>query len=172
MADWVTLARIARPRGVRGEVIADGDTANPEKLLEFRLIHLFPPGDKVELESAWVHSGRLVLKLRGINSMTDAERLRNCELRIPLEDRPPAGEGEYYFADLVGCRLIERATGEDEGEVIGWQDCGGPVVLEVKRPGAEEPMLVPFAKAICQEVDLAGRRILVNLPQGLKELEP
>lgn len=171
MSGWLTLARIARPRGIRGEVISDGP-GDPDQLLGFPRLYLFPPGEPAELESVWMHDGRLVLKFRGCDSMNDAEKLRGAEVRIPLEDRPPAEDGEYYFADLVGCRLIERATGNDAGEVTGWQNFGGPVLLEVARPGAKEPMLVPFAKSICVEVDLAGRRILVDLPEGLKELEP
>lgn len=168
----MSLARVARPRGVRGEVIADGGIENPERLLQFPRTYLFPPGEPVKLESAWVHDGRLVLKFRGIDSRNAAEALRDAELRIPLEDRPEPEAGEYYLADLVGCRLVDRASGRDEGEVVAWQELGGPVVLEVQRPGAEGPMLVPFAKAICREIDLAGRRILVDLPGGLKELQP
>ncbi len=166
------LARIARPRGVRGEVVADGPMESPDRLLGFPRLYLFPPGEPVKLERAWMHEGRLVLKFEGVDSRNDCERLRNAELRIPLEDRPATAEGEYYYSDLVGCRLIDRATGRDEGEVTSWQEGGGPVLLEVRREGAKEPMLVPFAQAICEEVDLAGRRIFVHLPDGLKDLEP
>jgi ribosomal 30S subunit maturation factor RimM len=70
---------------------------------------------------------------------------------------------------LVGCKLIDRATGELLGEVAGVRESGGPVLLEVPREGAD-PMLVPFAKAICVEIDPAGRRIVVDLPEGLKDL--
>lgn len=170
MPEWFTLARIARPRGLKGEVVADGPAEDPAGFLRFPRVHLFPPGDRVELEAVWVHDGRLVLKFRGVDSMSDAERLRGCEVRIPMEDRPPPPNGEYYFEDLLGCRVSKRGSGVEVGVVSNWMDCGGPVLLEVERPG-REPLLVPLVKAICLEVDTAARRIVVELPEGLEELE-
>ncbi len=70
----------------------------------------------------------------------------------------------------MGCEVVERATGERLGQVSGWQEHGGPPLLEVRQSEAEEPLLIPFAKAICTEIDLEGRRIVVDLPPGLREL--
>jgi 16S rRNA processing protein RimM len=166
---WFTLARIARPRGTHGEMAADGPVDDPERLLRFPRVFVFPPGGQVRVESVWVHDGRLVVKLEGVDSIGDAERFRNAEIRIPKEDRPPPPNGEYYLEDLEGCRVVRAGSGEELGVVTGWMDCGGPVVLEVERSG-KEPLLVPLAKAICKEVDVEAQRIVADLPEGLEEL--
>ena len=67
-------------------------------------------------------------------------------------------EGEYYQSDLVGCEVVERASGELVGQVKGWQDCGGPALLEIDGVDGKE-ILVPFAGSICVEIDTAARRI-------------
>ena len=123
---------------------------------------------QAEIESVWDHRGRLVFKFRGVDSITDAEALAGAEVRIPFEARRPLEENEYYQTDLVGCEVVERATGRRLGVVSGWKECGGPPLLEVEREG--EPLLIPFARAICVEIDAAGRRIAVDLPEGLAEL--
>jgi 16S rRNA processing protein RimM len=111
----------------------------------------------------------LVFKFRGIDSIADAEPLRGAELRIPREHRAPLPEGEYYQSDLVGCEVVDRNSGEKLGVVTGWREYGGPPLLEVN-VGQGEPQLVPFAGAICVGIDVPGRRIVVDLPEGLLDL--
>jgi 16S rRNA processing protein RimM len=150
-------------------------TSGPERFQQVREVWLFgaaaAPGDArpVEIESVWEHRGRLVFKFRGFDSISDAERLTGAEVRMPLEERAPAAEGEYYQSDLVGCELIDRRSGEKIGIVTGWQDNGGPPLLEVD-VGRSGPALVPFARAICTLIDVSGRRILADLPEGLLDL--
>jgi 16S rRNA processing protein RimM len=121
-----------------------------------------------EIESVWEQKGRLIFKFRGIDSIDDAEKLRGAEVRLPIEERLPLQEGEYYQTDLIGCGMIDRGSGERLGVVTGLQEYGGPLLLEVETPG--EPLLVPFARAICVEIDVANRRILADLPEGLLDL--
>lgn len=123
---------------------------------------------QAEIESVWEHRGGLVFKFRGVDSISDAEALEGAEVRIPFEARRKLDENEYYQDDLVGCEVVERATGRKLGVVSGWREYGGPPLLEVEREG--EPLLIPFARAICVEIDPAGRRISVELPEGLAEL--
>lgn len=77
--------------------------------------------------------------------------------------------GEYYQSDLIGCAVFDRATGDSIGTVAAFQEIGAPV-LEVSGGAGSEPLLIPFARAICVEIDIEGRRIVVDLPEGLKEL--
>ena len=138
-------------------------------------VFLFGPEEAVAgsgpltVEEVWEHQGRLVVKFRGVDSISDADRLRGQELRIPRERRLPAPEGAYHFADLIGCRMESRATGEFVGVVEGWMETGGPVIITVRSPEDEE-ILVPFARSIFQEVDTEARRIRVDLPDGLVDL--
>jgi 16S rRNA processing protein RimM len=116
------------------------------------------------VEKAWFHDGVLIFKFAGIDTISDAESLRGAEVRVPLEDRAELEPGEYFQSDLIGCEVVERSTGQSLGRVADWADAGsGLLVLE---SGA----LIPFARSICVEIDLAGRRILADLPEGLKEL--
>jgi 16S rRNA processing protein RimM len=168
VSDWVTVATIVRPRGLKGEVMAEAGDWTGEDLLEFPTLVLCPGERPVELEEAWPHQGRLVLKFREIDSVEQAEKLRNAELCIPRKDRPAPPEGEFFFSDLTGCSVIDIKTGEELGVVTDCQEYGGPLILEVKCGDRE--MLIPFANAICKRVDVANKRIEVDLPEGLKEL--
>jgi 16S rRNA processing protein RimM len=111
----------------------------------------------------------VVFKFRGVDTISEAERLRGREVRIPLASRLVLPPGEYYQSDLVGCEVVERATGAPVGRVRKWQEAGGPALLEVEGVSGEE-ILVPFASSICVEIDVERRRILVDLPEGLKDL--
>ncbi|MGH9632777.1 MAG: ribosome maturation factor RimM [Bryobacteraceae bacterium] len=170
--DWVTLARLVRPRGIRGELIADNFGSAPERYEALKRVHLFPPdgscpGERVvEIEWVRAHQGRLIFKLRGVDSIPAAEAFRNFEVRIPLEERPPAPEGEYYHSDLIGCEVVEK-DGTTVGEVEGWQELGATGLLKVK---GETEILIPFARNICIAIDVEARRIVVDLPEGLKDL--
>jgi 16S rRNA processing protein RimM len=172
---WVAIAVLIGPRGNRGEVEAIQLTSHPERFGRVSEVYLFDGGNLaselrcVEVEEAWEYRGRVVFKFRGVDTISEAECLRGREVRIPLASRLPLPPGEYYQSDLVGCEVIERATGARVGRVRKWQEAGGPALLEVEGVNGEE-ILVPFASAICVEIDVERRRILVDLPEGLKDL--
>lgn len=167
---------LGRVWGRRGELFAVSLTGGAERFEDVREVFLFgAPGARGEerpvgLESVWEHRGGLIFKFLGVDSISEAEPLQGAEVRIPVEARRKLPEGEYFQSDLVGCEVVERASGERVGVVTGWQEYGGPALMEVKE-GEGEPLLIPFARSICVEIDVAGRRILVDLPEGLKDLE-
>jgi 16S rRNA processing protein RimM len=163
-ADWVTVAVLGRARGIRGEVTAFA-LSKPERYQNLREVFLYPEGSRREVESAWFHDNRLILKFRGVDTMSDAERLAGCEVRVPLGERIPLEPGEYFESDLIGCEVVERDGGASLGRVTALQDAGGSGVLEV-----EGGLLIPFARAICVAIEPEARRIVVDLPAGLKEL--
>jgi len=163
-ADWVTVALLGRARGIRGEVTAIS-FSKPERYQSLREVFLFPEGSRREVESAWFHDNRLILKFRGVDTMSDAERLAGCEVRVPRSERVPLEPGEYFESDLIGCEVVERDGGASLGRVTALQDAGGSGVLEV-----EGGLLIPFARAICVAIEPEARRIVVDLPEGLKEL--
>jgi 16S rRNA processing protein RimM len=163
---WVTVAVLGKTRGIRGEVTAVPLSGKPDRFGHLRQAHLFPAAgapQPVEVESSWFHDRTLILKFRGIDSISDAEPLAGAELCVPLSERVALDSGEYFQSDLVGCEVVERRTGESLGRVSAWQDAGGAGLLEL-----DGGLLIPFAHAICVEIDLAARRIGVDLPEGLK----
>ena len=162
--DWITVAILGRARGIRGEITAIA-LSKPERYESLREVYLFPDGSRHEIESAWFHDNRLILKFRGVDTMSDAESLNGCEVRVPRAARIELDPGEYFESDLIGCEVVERDSGASLGHVIALRDGGSSGVLEV-----EGGLLIPFAREICVAIEPESRRIVVNLPAGLKEL--
>ena len=159
------------PQGRRGEVAAELHTSFPERFAErTELSGLAKDGSRRELalEEHWFHNGMVILKFAGVESISDAERLAGMELQIPAEQRAPLEAGEAYVSDLVGCEV------EDRGNVVGTVadvqfGAGEAPLLVVKR--GEQEVLVPFAEAFLRNVNLAGRRLEFELPEGLLEVQ-
>jgi len=169
--DTVVVADLLRPRGNRGELLAVSQTDVPDRLptLKAALVRLADGSElPVAIESAWPHKEHWVLKFAGIDSISDADRFRGSELRVRLEERGRLADGEYFQSDLIGCAVVDKASGRSLGTVRGWQQFGGPPLMELQMEGRE--VLVPFVPPICQEVDVAGKKIVVDLPEGLLEL--
>ena len=170
---FVTIARIIRPRGNRGEVVAEDLSGAPERIESTREVSLLSSDGSQRdavMERAWRHKGRLVLKLAGVDSITEAEVLRGCEVQIPEVELGPPPEGEYFLDDLVGCTVIEVDGGRMIGKVTDVLEPGGSLLLEVRSAGRE--VLVPFVNEICREVDVEQKEIRVRLPEGLEDLNP
>jgi 16S rRNA processing protein RimM len=167
---WVAIARLGRAWGNRGELAATSLTSRPERFQQLTKVFLFreeaPLGEgAMRVEAVWEHGREWVFKFQGVDTISAAESLENAEVRIPWEERLSVAEGEHYLSDLMGCEVRERATGEVLGTVTGWQDAGGPGLLEIGNQ-----LLVPFARSICVEIDTRAKRIWVNLPEGLRDL--
>jgi 16S rRNA processing protein RimM len=158
------VAVLGKSRGNRGEVTAEPFSSKAERYACLKRVYLFGTGQAADVERVWFHDGTLIFKFAGIDTITDAESLRGAEVRVPLEDRAALDPGEYFQSDLIGCEVVERSNGQSLGRVVDWADAGsGLLVLE---SGA----LIPFAHSICVEIDPAGKKIMVELPAGLKEL--
>ena len=126
-------------------------------------------GAAMDVERVWFHGDRVVFKFKGVDSISDAERLEGAEVCIPKEQRLALPEGEYFESDLIGCEVVDPA-GRILGAVEDLQECGGPPLLAVRTPEGRE-LLIPFAKSICVEIDVAAKRIRVELPEGLDNLD-
>jgi 16S rRNA processing protein RimM len=180
---WVWLARICRPQGRKGEVFADILTDFPEKFAERRRLWLVAadPGKaasavasaprEVELIAHWLHKGGVVLHFAGVDSISAAEALTGLAVAIPHAERAALGQDEAYIADLIGCLLVDVAHAEPVpvGEIEDVDRAAGPVALLVVR-GAQDEVLVPFAKSYLRKIDLEARRVEMALPEGLIDL--
>lgn len=168
MSDLVAVARIAKPRGLKGEVVADILTDFPERFDGLKTVIAVMPDEsrhELTLENHWFQSGRMVLKFAGFNSIEDGETLRNAEICVPESDAVELDEGEYFDWQLAGCRVVSVA-GEDIGKVRELMRTGATEILVVD---GEKEYLIPFAKAICTEVDIEKGIILIDPPEGLLE---
>jgi len=169
-ADMAVVGVIARAHGRRGEVIVNPETDFPER--RFRPgADLFAGREgivrQVRVTSMRLQHGRPVLGLDGVSTRTDAEALAGCELRVPAGDLKPLPDGSFYRHDLVGCHVETRA-GQPVGVVRRVDDAGGGGWLVVDEGSGE--ILIPLAAEICVSIDLDARKIVVNPPDGLLEL--
>jgi 16S rRNA processing protein RimM len=169
--EGVTLARIVRPHGLRGEVAAEIFTDFPERLAALKRVWLSdgrtPPRPVASL-ACRLHNGQAIFLLEGSHSIDDAERLRGLEIQVPLSERVKLDAGRYFFTDLIGCEVIEAGAAAPLGRVGDVQQTGASAYLLAVETAAGE-LLIPFAAHICTEIDLAARRIVVSLPEGLRE---
>ena len=170
---YLTIARITRPRGNRGEVAAMNLVGDLGCFERGRRLQLCLPDTTrldLEVERAWEHNGRLILKFAGFDTIPDAERLRMAKARLAKDDLKPPEEGEYFVDDLLGCRLVEESTGRDLGVIEDVYEPPGDVLLLSVMDRSRRELLVPFVEEICPEVDIDSRRILARLPLGMEEL--
>lgn len=148
---------------------AEIHTDVPDRFVEgMRLLALGEDGSRRELklEEIWPHKGHLVLKFEGIDSISDAEPLIGCELQVPRTERAQLEAGWTYVSDLVGCAVFD---GERE---IG-------VLCDVQPGAGEAPLLIvkgdkeyeiPFAEVYLKSVDVEGKRITLELPEGMLDV--
>lgn len=176
----VTLARILRPRGLRGEVAAEILTDFPERLTKLKTVFVWDgrSGPRpLRVRKCWLspsHGGQAIFHFEGVHSIEQAEKMRGLEVQVPLEERVKLQQGRYYVSELIGCEVFERAAlaapEEKIGAVRDVQFTGAAPLLTVDTPRGD--LLIPLATEICTRVDTKARRIEVRLPEGLRELNP
>ena len=119
----LTLARVLRPWGRRGEVAAEILTDFPQRLTAIRNAWLYDghkPPRAVRILSCRIHLGQAIFHFAGADSINDAELLRGLEVQVPLAERVPIAAGQYYISELVGCMVWEQgAAVASEREVAG-----------------------------------------------------
>ena len=165
---WVTIAVLGKTRGNRGEITAFPLSSKLERFESLSEVFLFGSGESRKVESTWFHNGTLIFKFQGVDSISDAELLSGAEVRVPVSERVALEEGEFFQDDLIGCEVTDRGTGESLGPVTAFEDGGGPGLLVIGK--GNDALLIPFTRSICVEIDPSARRIVVDLPEGLKDL--
>ncbi len=171
---WLTVARITKTQGRRGEVAAQILTNFPQALAERAEVFLWDgrvQPTPAQVEKTWFHKKYLIFKFSGCDSISAAQELVGREIQIPRAVAAPLPEASYYFDDLVGCRVVEAATGVELGSVRAVQDDSGAVRLVVETPEGKE-LLIPFAQEFCPRIAPEEKLIEVTLPAGLRDLNP
>jgi 16S rRNA processing protein RimM len=168
--DMVLVGRVARPHGLHGQVIVNPETDFVEE--RFRagatMWTRSAQGDEqLTLTSARVQNGRPVIGLEGFSSIEDVQRLAGLELRVPEAALQPLEPGMYYHHQLIGCE-VETVDGERVGEVVRVNGGAAGSVLEVEGPRGE--VLIPLVVEICVEIDVASKRIRIDPPEGLLDV--
>lgn len=195
---WVPIARLLRAQGRRGELLADPLSDLPDIFAAGRELVLAAPNTSTPAPNATTlrieehffptgkNAGRVVLKLSGCDSITDAEALAGQQILLPADQLPTLDPDTFFVGDLVGCTLFNAAI--PIGTVVDIEFATGPdgrtrledaapllavqlIAVQLTRPDPSlsppEPILIPFVRAWLDAVDIPARRITMHLPEGL-----
>jgi 16S rRNA processing protein RimM len=186
---WVVLAHLLRPQGRKGELLAELLTDFPERFGEQNRVYLAAAGfsgpisDAREMNamSHWLptgkNQGRIVLHFAGVDSISEAEKLRGLDVIVPAEERVPLDDDSNYISDLIGCTVYDGATAVGVIEDVQFPttpdgsrrlDEAAPLLFVSSPDGSE--ILIPFIKAFLITVNIAEKRIDMKLPHGLTEI--
>jgi 16S rRNA processing protein RimM len=172
-ARWEEMAlvgRIARPHGIRGQVIINPETDFPDERFQPGAELFVERGGRLEalvVTAARFHRERPIVGFSGVETMNEAEALAGRELRVPIDRLTTLPPDTFYRHDLVGCQVTTR-----DGRVVGpVRDVEGALTgsrLVVDGPAGE--VLIPLVATICIEVEPAAKRIVIDPPEGLLEV--
>ena len=169
----IAIGVIRKAHGVRGEASVEPWTDSADRFAELKSVTLVSPDDsrtrEVAIESMREHQGRALLKFSDIESPEELRELHNWTVEIPEAQARELEEDEYFLHDLVGLTLIDT-DGNERGVVTETYEGGGGILLSVRKADGRTFEL-PFAADICTEIDLAAKRMMVNLPEGLDDLD-
>ena len=168
MDDLVLVGRVARAHGNKGQVIVNPDTDFPDA--RFRAGEVVLVGAALtprRIRDVRFHQGRPILGLEGVDTMNDAEALAGAELKVPAASAESLPEGTYFHYDLMGCAVV-TIRGEGIGPVTAVEGTMEMSRLVVAGPRGE--VLIPLVANICVSIEPKAGRIVVDLPDGLLEL--
>lgn len=167
---FIAIARIVRPRGNRGEVLAELHTDFPARFDPLGNVWIeFSDGRRrgFVLEETWEHKGRRVLKFAGIDTIAAAETLVGAWVEVEADRAVRLPEGSYFDHDLVGC-TVRDVRGAHLGRVKEVLRIAGNNQLVVEGPSGE--ILIPAVSGICTEISIDRKEIVVDPPEGLIDL--
>jgi 16S rRNA processing protein RimM len=171
----VLVGIVARPHGLRGDVIVNPETDFAAERFAPGAEVLVARGSRVEplkVATLRFHQQRPIVGFDGFDSIETVQWLAQQPLWVREEDRPPLDEGLFYHSDLIGCR-VQTVAGGEVGTVARIDGSAGVPLLVVAPAGAAngvEGVLIPLAEPICRVIDVSNRRIVVDPPEGLLEL--
>lgn len=168
----ISVARIIRARGNRGEVAAELLTSFPARFeaLRAREVSLQKentPRLSLVLESYWFHRRNVILKFQGIGSISEAQALKDYELQVPRDEVVPLAQGVYYQFEVLGC-MVKDLRGFHYGVVKEVLEQGSSCLLKVD--SGKREILIPFAEELLVRIDTKAKELVVDLPEGLVDL--
>jgi 16S rRNA processing protein RimM len=172
-AEFITLARVVKTQGRRGEVAGEILSDIPDRFsVGMKLLALPREPNagrrELEVEELWPHKGLLVLKFAGVDSISEAETLVGCELQVPRRQRSELQAGWNYVSDLVGCAVLDQ--GREIGRIEDVQFGAGEAPLLIVRDAKARLLEIPFAEAYLESVDVDWKQVRMKLPEGLLEV--
>jgi 16S rRNA processing protein RimM len=179
-AAFITIARVAKIQGRVGEVAAELYTDFPERFEQRRTLYAWTAESnqrrELHLEDYWPHKGGMVFKFEGVDSIEEAEKLLRSEIQIPAEQRAELEPGAFYVSELLGCLVVEVSQAEQGverkvGSVVDVNFGAGTAPLLIVNDDSGREFMIPFVESFTKKLDLKGKRIEMQLPEGMLELD-
>ena len=166
----VCVARIGAAHGVRGAVKLWTFTEDPLAVKHYGPLMTKDGARQFEVTHVREAKDHLVATFKGVSTRDEAERLNGLELYVPRERLPETDDDEYYHADLIGLAAVTTAD-QPLGKVVAIHNFGAGDIIEIA-PSQGATMMLPFTNAVVPTVDLAGGRVVVDLPEEIEGEEP
>lgn len=167
MEQMFTIGKIVNTHGVKGEVRVLPSTDDIKRFNKLKEVMVENRSRmSYEIETVRYHKNFVLLKFKGVDTMNDAELLKNSLLKIDRKDALPLQEDEYYQCDLYGLKVITD-TGRNLGELVDILMTGSNDVYVVRNE--EKEVLIPAIKQCILKVDLTAGEMLVHLLEGLED---
>ncbi|MGE5552361.1 MAG: ribosome maturation factor RimM [Betaproteobacteria bacterium] len=170
---FVAIGEVTAPHGLRGEVRVIPLTDFPERFTHTAQVLVGPPGAEPDgppfgLEQVRRHGRTMIVKLAGVDSVEAAERLRGRLLFVRRDEVVPLPAGRFYVFDLIGLAVVAE-DGTPVGELVEVLENPANDLFVVCPSDGGGDILIPAVKSVVREIDLAGGRMVVSLPPGLRE---
>lgn len=166
----VTVGRIVNSHGIRGELKVVPETDFPERFDKGNALIIVDSQNKqtsVTVKTSRLHKNMFILQLEEFSNINEVEKFKGSLLKIEAKDQQPLEEGEYYYHEIIGCKVVT-----EDGQELG-------LVSEVLTPGANDvwvvalpkgkQLLLPVIDDVILEVDIANKTIRIHLMEGLME---
>jgi 16S rRNA processing protein RimM len=184
-AAFITIARLAKVQGRVGEVAAELHTDFPELFEQRRTLYAWTAGSNqrrpLHLEEYWPHKGGMVFKFEGVDSIEEAEKLLGSEIQIPATERAELEEGAFFVSELLGCQVVvvsqadaggvERSVGRNIGTIVDINFGAGTAPLLIVNSESGREFMIPFVESFTKKLDVKAKRIEMQLPEGMLELD-
>lgn len=168
---YVSVGRILKPHGVRGEVKVEPLTDDPERFKQLdRVFCLKPNGERVPLHIEGARSAgseTVLVKFREYAAPEPANALRDCMIQVPRSESPSLPAGKVYYADVIGMTARNEETSEPIGTIRAIYTAGNDL-LEIRTPEGAD-LLVPWVDAFVTRIDASGRELWIRPVPGLLE---
>ena len=162
----VNIGRIVATQGNKGEVRVILLTDFPDRFQNLKRVYLIQEGKEpitTEVERAWHHKGFIILKIKGYNSISQAEELKGSLIAIPKKERIKLKKNEYYIDDLIDLE-VESNKGKRLGKIIDVIRNPGHDIYVVKN---DKEFWIPATKEVIKRIDLENKKMVIYMMEGL-----
>lgn len=169
MVEYFEIGQVSNTHGLKGELKVRPYTENAKRFEKIKKVLIKKKEndfEEYEVQSVRYQKDVVLLKLKGIDDIDAAERLKSQSLIIPREAAKKLEEDEFFIADLIGCSVYEKE--EKIGELVDIFTAGAADVYVIKREGKND-LLLPALKSIVKKIDVENQKIDVEIPRGLDD---